>query len=477
MTNDFYALLIAGGAGTRLWPLSRGSTPKQLLALEGGQHSLMQHAFRRLARAVPPDRIHTVTSQAYDSAVLAQLRDMQSDYPPGNVLAEPMGRDSAAAVLWGALRIDQLAPDAVVAVVWSDQKIGNDVAFDTALEQAYQTVRDRGLVAIGVPATRPSTKLGYIKLGAEAVSGVHHAEAFIEKPDAGTAAAFVAAGCYLWNPGIFVFKVRTLLEEFARHAPAMLDVFHEHARLREPCDWSDLELIAAIYPELPRISIDHLLLEKTDELSLIPAELDWSDLGTWDELYLQAGKDADGNAVIGTAVTMDTRNTYIHVGSRVITTLGVEDLIIVDTEDALLVCDMSRVQDVKLLVARLQEMGFTNVVESFGENVRPWGSYAILAEGPGYKVKCLEIRPQQKLSLQLHKQRAEHWVVVEGQARLTCGEEARDYQPSDYLYIPKDTKHRIENATDEIVRIIEVQRGDYLGEDDIVRFEDVYGRA
>ena len=477
MTNDLYALLIAGGAGTRLWPLSRGSTPKQLLALSGGQHSLMQHAFRRLARAVVPEHIHTVTSQAYDRAVLAQLRAIEPDYAPENVLAEPMGRDSAAAVLWGALRIDHLAPDAVAAVVWSDQKIGKEAAFDAALAQAYQAVRDGGLAAIGVRATTPSTKLGCIKLGTESSAGVYHADQFIEKPDYDTAQRFVAEGCYLWNPGVFVFKVQTLLEEFARHAPTMLDVFRKHARSQASCDWLDVDLITEIYAELPRISIDHLLLEKTDRLSLLAADLDWSDLGTWDELYLQAEKDADGNAKTGNVVTVDTQNTYIHGSKRLIAALGVEDLIIVDTEDALLICDLARVQDVKHLVAQLKERGFGEVVEGFGENVRPWGSYAVLAEGTGYKVKCLEILPHQKLSLQLHEQRAEHWVVVEGQARLTRGEQTRDYQPSEYLYIPKDTKHRIENATDEVVRIIEVQRGDYLGEDDIVRFEDVYGRA
>lgn len=469
---DLYDLLIAGAAGTRLWPLSRSSTPKQLLALSGGRHSLMQDAFRRLARAITPARIHTVTSQAYDGAVLAQLREMAPDYAPSNVLAEPMGRDSAAAVLWGALRVEYLAADAVVAVVWFDQKIGNEKAFDAALALAYETVRDGGLVAIGVPATRPSTKLG-----PESAAGVYHADRFIEKPDEATAQRFVAEGGYLWNPGVFVFKVKTLIEEFARHAPVMLDVFREFASAQASCDWLDTEMISEVYADLPRISIDHLLLEKTDKLSLVPADLDWSDLGTWDELHLQAEKDADGNAKTGDVVAVDTHNTYVHGGNRLIATLGVQDLIVVDTEDALLICDLSRVQDVKHLVVELQERGFGEIVESFGENHRPWGSYAVLAEGHSYKVKCLEILPHQQLSLQLHKQRAEHWVVVVGEARLTCGEQTRDYQTSEYLYIPKDTKHRIENATDEVVRIIEVQRGDYLGEDDIVRFEDVYGRA
>lgn len=416
MMDDLYGLLIAGAAGTRLWPLSRGSTPKQLLALNGDKHSLMQAAFRRLRRAVAPERIHTVTSQACVGAVLAQIREMEPDYAADNVLAEPMSRDSAAAVLWGALRIERLARDAVLAVVRSDQKIGNEAGFDEALGQAYQSARDGGLVAIGVRASRPSTKRAYIKLGRKRTAGVYHADRFIDRPDRTTAERLVSDGSYVWNAGIFVVEVQALLDEFQRHAPAVLDVFREHGRSRQVCDWRDLELIAKIYAGLPRISIDHLL-EKTDCLSLIRADLDWSDPAAWDELYLQVEQDAEGNAATGKVVTLDTRNTYIRGGKRLIAAMGVKDLVIVDTDDALLLCDMSRVQDIKRLVAHLQESGFTGVVDGFGENVRPWGSYTVLEEGPGYKVKSLQIRPKQKLSLQLHHERAEHWVVVEGQAR------------------------------------------------------------
>lgn len=476
MTEDLFGLLIAGGAGTRLWPLSRGSLPKQLLPLGGGERSLLQDAFGRLARSIPPQRILTVTSLAYDGAVYAQLCELARDYPRSNVLSEPIGRDSAPAVLWGALRIAHQQPEALVAVVWSDQMIRNEPAFDRALRIAAQAVRDGGLAAIGVPANRPATTLGYIKMGPALGEGIYEAERFVEKPDLATAERLVAEGDYLWNPGIFVFKVRTLLEEFERHAPTMMGHFREHAKHLRDNDWSDAHLIKAIYTRLPRESIDYLILEKTERLLLIPTDLDWSDLGTWDELYFQADKDAQGNAVSGNVVTLETRNVYIRGGKRLIATVGVEDLVVIDTDDAVLVCNLARVQDIKHLVEHLKERGLPEV-DGIEASTRPWGSYAVLQEGPGFKVKLLEVRPHQKLSLQLHHHRAEHWVVVEGTARLTRGDEVSDVSASEYFYVPQGTKHRIENATDRLLRILEVQHGAYLGEDDIVRFEDVYGRA
>jgi len=360
--------------------------------------------------------------------------------------------------------------------MWSDQMIRNEKAFDQALEKAYDTVRDGGLAAVGVPANRPSTMLGYIKLGREVDKGVFQAEQFIEKPDRVTAERLVAEESYLWNPGIFVFNVRTLLEEFEHHAPTMMGHFREHARYLKDNDWTSAELIERIYARLSRQSIDYLLLEKTDRLRLVPADLGWSDLGTWDEMYFQAPKDARGNAVSGNAITLETQNTYVRAGKRLITTVGVEGLVVIDTDDAVLVCDMSHVQDVKQLVEHLKERGRPEA-DCVTETVRPWGSYAILQEGPGFKVKLIEVQPHQKLSLQMHNHRAEHWVVVQGRARLTCREEVGEYGTNDYFYVPQGAKHRIENVGEEPLRIIEVQQGGYLGEDDIVRFEDVYGRA
>jgi mannose-1-phosphate guanylyltransferase / mannose-6-phosphate isomerase len=476
MKQDCYGLLIAGGAGTRLWPLSRSACPKQLLPLGGGTHSLLQDAFQRLARSIAPERIVTVTNRAYEAAVVSQIRELAPGYGPANVLAEPIPRDSAPAVLWGTLAIANRDAEASVAVMWSDQMIRNERAFDLALQKAYETVHEGGLAAVGVPANRPSTTLGYIRLGRKVAEGVYEAQQFIEKPDRATAERLVAEECYLWNPGIFVFKVSTLLEEFERFAPDMMGHFREHAPRLQAADWNDPKLIERIYAQLSRESIDYLILEKTERLRLIPTELDWSDLGTWDELYYQAPKDAHGNAVTGNAIMLDTQNTYVRGGKRLIATLGVESLVVIDTDDAVLICDMSRVQNVKHLVDHLRERGLTEV-DCSGQTLRPWGSFAVLEEGPGFKVKLIEVRPHQKLSLQLHRHRDEHWVVVCGQPRFTCGEGVRDFAVNEYLYVPQGTKHRIENATDEPVRILEVQHGTYLGEDDIVRFEDIYGRA
>lgn len=476
MRDDLYGLLIAGGAGTRLWPLSRRAHPKQLLPLSGGAYSLLQDAFGRLVRTVAPAHVYTVTSRAFDAAVYGQIAEIAPEYARCNVLAEPILRDSAPAVLWGTLRIAHRDPEAVVAVMWTDQRIRNEDAFDQALRKAYETARAGGLVAIGVPANRPSTTLGYIKLGPAVGDGVYRAERFVEKPDRATAERLVAEGCYLWNPGIFVFKVRTLLEEFERFAPDMMGLFRGQTKSLRDNDWSDPEAIKAIYSRLSRESIDYLILEKTERLLLIPTELDWSDLGTWDELYFQAPKDEHGNAVTGHAIQLDTRNTYIRGGKRLIATLGVEGLVVIDTDDAVLICDLARVHDIKLLVELLTQRGLPEV-ESFTESVRPWGSFAVLQEGHGFKVKLLEVRPHQKLALQMHRHRAEHWVVVEGRVRFTRGEEVCECAANEYFYIPLGVRHRIENACDETARIIEVQQGSYLGEDDVVRLEDTYGRA
>jgi len=471
-----YGLIIAGGSGTRLWPLSRSQHPKQLLPLLGGKTSLLQDAFGRLTRSIEPGNILTVTSHRYAAQVLTQLREAAPELPEANILCEPNGRDSAPAVLWGALRIAHLDPDATMAVVWSDQVIREEQAFDRAIQQGEALVRQGGMLVIGVTPTRPETGLGYIKAGHAQADGVFDVERFVEKPDLPTAERFLAEGGYTWNAGIFVFHVRTLLEEFERLAPDMIRTFRLRGNEVAGNDWTDEELMAHIYTYVRKGSIDHLVLEKTDRLWVLPCSLGWSDLGAWNVLYQESPKNADGNVLEGNVVTLDSRNNLIRGTQRLVTTIGVEDLIVVDTEDALLICRRDRDQDVKLLVDLLRQRA-KHEIDQAPLTIRPWGSFRVLAEAEGHKLKLIEVKPGHKLSLQLHHHRSEYWVVTEGEVIVTLDEERQQLGRGDYIHIPKGAKHRIENANAHMAKLVELQLGDYLGEDDIVRFDDVYGRA
>ncbi|MCZ6556846.1 MAG: mannose-1-phosphate guanylyltransferase/mannose-6-phosphate isomerase [SAR324 cluster bacterium] len=471
-----YGLVVAGGVGTRLWPLSRSETPKQFLSFTNGAQSLLQSTFARLSRSIAPERIKTVTNLSHSTMVLEQLRSLAPDYPRQNVLGEPFGKNSAPAILWGALHIHCEAPDAVLAVLWSDAHITKEDLFDANLKLAVETARGGDLVAIGVTPTRPETGLGYIQFGEPVKDGVFAVKQFIEKPDLPTAEKFLAEGGYAWNAGIFVFNVRTLLDEFAAHAPGLNDIFLAHGGKDARHDWSDPELIESIYEQVTADSIDCLLLEKTRKLQVIPCDLDWSDLGAWDVVYQGAPKDDSGNAISGNVVTASTKNSLIRGGRRLITTVGVENLVVVDTDDALLICDMAKVQQVKQLVETLKAHGKPEAEQS-ATTVRPWGSFTVIYEGEGFKLKIIEVQPGQRLSLQTHKKRAEHWVVIEGEAQVVLAGEELTLGPGDACHIPRETVHRIGKAGVGVLRFVEVQYGDYLGEDDIERIEDIYGRS
>ena len=471
-----YGLVVAGGSGTRLWPLSRSNMPKQLLDLSGSGHSMLQSTLLRLSRTIPAENIHIVTGAAHARQVALQAREVLPGYPEVNVLAEPVGKDSAPAVLWGALRMYHLDPEARLAVIWSDQVIGREKAFDQALARAAEAVMDGGMAAVGVRPDHPATNLGYISYDAEMAPGVYRVEVFIEKPPLDQAKKLLAGGRAVWNAGIFMFKARTLIEEFQTFAPGAIGVFEAHDSTLRANSWLDEDLMARIYEGLPRESLDYLVLEKTDHLMVIPADLDWSDLGTWDEIQRRRPRDNAGNAVSGDVVLKGTENCLIQGGKRIIAAVGLENTVIIDTDDALLVARMDRAQEVKQVVEQMRSAGRPEV-ERPDQSTRPWGSYQVIAQGNGFKVKILEILPGKKLSLQMHHRRAEHWVVVEGEVHLTLEDEVTLCRPNDHFYIPKGARHRIDNRSGAPARMVEVQHGDYLGEDDIVRFEDDFGRA
>jgi mannose-1-phosphate guanylyltransferase/mannose-6-phosphate isomerase len=472
-----YGLIIAGGSGTRLWPLSRSSLPKHLLPLHPSGATLLCDTFARLARTIPAERIFIVTGTAFAEDVLAQVRLVAPEFTKEQLLIEPQGRDSAAAVLWGALHLGAIDPEASAAVVWSDQVVANPAAFDTALLHAVRVAKDGALVAVGIRPRRPDTRLGYIVYAPEAVGGAHRAERFIEKPDLETAERLLAEGRCVWNAGIFVFHVATLLGEFRRLAPELFAAFARHERSGAGSQrWRLPESVQAIYTEAPKGSLDYLVLEKTDRLYVVPAELDWNDVGTWDAVWQEAAKNAEGNSVTGPATLLASRNCLVRADRRLVTVVGATNLAVIDTKDALLVCDLGHAGHVRQLVEELKKQGRKEVHGS-EYAVRPWGSYTVLWEGPGFKVKELLINPGQKLSLQMHRHRSEHWVVTNGELLLTRGEEIVRAGPDSYLHVPAGVKHRIENPADEPARLIEVQSGRYVAEDDIVRFEDVYGRV
>jgi len=472
-----YGLIIAGGAGTRLWPLSRTSLPKHLLPLHPSGASLLADTFARLARTIPAERIFIVTGASCAAEVLAQARLVAPGFSKDQLLVEPQGRDSAAAVLWGTLHVDALDPQACAAVVWSDQLIGSPAEFDAALLRAAQVAQGGALAAVGIRPRRPDTHLGYILYQPAAIDGAHRAERFIEKPDLETAQRLMANGHCVWNAGIFVFHAGTLLSEFQRLAPELMDAFRRHERSEGGAKrWTLPETVQAIYSEAPKGSLDHLVLEKTDRLFVVPAELEWNDMGTWDAVWRESVKDASGNSVAGPVALIGSSNCLVRAERRLVAVVGGKDLAVIETPDAVLVCDLGQASQVRELVEELKKQG-RQEVHTHGYARRPWGTFTVLWEGAGFKVKELSIHPGQKLSLQSHRHRSEHWVVTHGELLLTRGEEVVRARSNSYLHVPAGVKHRIENLGDEVARLIEVQLGSSVAEDDIVRYEDAYGRA
>jgi mannose-1-phosphate guanylyltransferase / mannose-6-phosphate isomerase len=478
-------LILSGGAGTRLWPLSREAAPKPFMPLPDGETLLAKTASRALA--LPGvDTLITVTNRDY----YFHTRDTYAAAGPAAThvyLLEPFGRNTAPAVALGALCAKARGlGDGVLLVMPADHLIRDQRAFADAVERARRAAASGMLVTFGIAPTHPETGFGYIECGELIEPADIHALAayrvrrFVEKPALATAHEYVASGDYVWNSGMFAFTVNAILDAFARHAPGVLAAVRPVAQsLKNAGTSAMLEVDAALFAAVPDISIDYAIMEPAaaiGEVAVVRGAFDWSDVGSWQAVAALTVTDGDGNGGQGERVAIATRGTYVHAADRVVATVGVENLVIVDTPDAVLVAHRDHLQRVKDVVGELKARGH-EAYKLHRTVSRPWGAYTLLEEAPGFKIKRIEVRPGAALSLQLHHRRSEHWVVVCGVARVTNGEREFDVHPNESTFIPVETQHRLENRGVDPLVIIEVQCGDYLGEDDIVRFADRYGRT
>lgn len=469
-----HPVILSGGAGTRLWPLSRSAYPKQLMPLLS-ELSLLQETARRVSDPARFAAPLLVCNDEHRFIVAEQLRAIGA--APSRILLEPIARNTAPAAAAAALLVAATTPDALLMLLPSDHHIGDRASFLAAVDRAAPAARSGALVTFGMTPTRPEVGYGYILRGAALADaeGCCRVDRFVEKPDRPTAESYLADGRYVWNSGMFLFRADRLVAEMERHAPAVLQAVRR-ALDAAAQDLDFLRLDREALAAAPSISIDYAVMEKTDAAAVVPAEMAWSDVGSWDALWENLTRDGDGNVVSGDVILADTRDSYIRGDGRLVAVLGLEGAIVVDTDDAVLVASRERAQDVKILVDRLAAAGRSER-EHHRRVYRPWGSYESVDAGERFQVKRLIVKPGARLSLQKHAKRAEHWVVVRGTATVTRGEDVFDLRENQSTYIPVGTVHRLENRTNEPVHLIEVQSGSYLGEDDIVRLDDQYGRA
>lgn len=464
-------VILSGGAGTRLWPLSRELYPKQLLPLVGEQ-AMLQATTARLKGTGAAGPI-VVCNEAHRFMVAEQLRKIEAG--PRAILLEPAGRNTAPAIALAAQVALESLPgaDPILLVLPADHVIRNVPAFHKAIQTAVAAAGLGHLVTFGVVPTAPETGYGYIQGGAP-LAGAARIAAFVEKPAKAVAEQYLKSGNYLWNSGMFVFRASRYLEELRKHAPDIAAACAASlAAAKRDLDFTRID--AQAFAACRSDSIDYAVMEKTDDAVVVPLDAGWSDVGSWSALYEAIDRDRAGNVSQGDVIAEDSSGNYLFAESRLVATVGLRDHVVVETKDAVLVAPKDRVQDVKKVVERLKKDG--RYEHSLHREVyRPWGSYDSIENGERYQVKRLSVNPGASMSLQMHHHRAEHWIVVSGTARITRGEELFLLEENQSTYIPIGTKHRIENPGKIMLHMIEVQSGSYLGEDDIVRFEDIYGR-
>lgn len=476
---SIYPVILAGGSGTRLWPLSRKSFPKQFVKLVG-EESLFQSSAKRLAGTIDGVSFENplvLTNSDFRFVVVEQLQALGMD--PGAVLIEPEGKNTAPAVLAAAVHLAAKDPEAMMLVAPSDHVINDVPAFHAAVAEGMKAASAGRLVTFGIQPDKPETGFGYLKL-ASAPDGSGAAvplDAFVEKPDLATAEKMLAEGSYLWNAGIFLFRVSDILKAFETHAPEMTDLVKKAVGTAEP-DLGFLRLDPAPWGEITDISIDYAVMEKADNLSVAPYAGPWSDLGSWSAVHELADSDESGLATSGNVTAIDCNNALLRSenDNLELVGLGVENIIAIAMNDAVLIADKSRAQDVKKAVDALKAKGASQATH-LPVDFRPWGHFETLALADRFQVKRIVVKPGAALSLQSHHHRAEHWIVVQGTAKVTVDEEVKLVTENQSVYIPLGAVHRMENPGKVDMVLIEIQTGSYLGEDDIIRYEDVYARG
>ncbi|WP_295554757.1 mannose-1-phosphate guanylyltransferase/mannose-6-phosphate isomerase [uncultured Stenotrophomonas sp.] len=461
-------VILSGGSGTRLWPLSREAYPKQFLPLVGDD-TMLQATWKRVASIAGAAPI-VVANQEHRFMAAEQLRECK--VLPQALILEPVGRNTAPAIAIAALQALANGKDALLLVLPSDHVVRNEAAFHAAVKQAAIAAETGKLVTFGIVPTAPETGYGYIK--AAAGEGVRAVDRFVEKPDLATAEQYVASGEYFWNSGMFLFKASRYLKELEALQPEILAACRQ-ALDKAARDNDFIRLDAEAFAASPNDSIDYAVMEKTADAAVVPLDAEWNDVGSWSALWEVSDKDADGNACHGDVIALDCKDSYAY-GNRLIAMVGLQDVVVVETDDAVFVGHKDRVQDVKEIVGQIKRNGRSEAA-AHRKVYRPWGAYDSIDNGARFQVKRITVKPGATLSLQMHHHRAEHWIVVSGTAEVTRGDEVILLSENQSTYIPLGVTHRLKNPGKLPLELIEVQSGSYLGEDDIVRFEDQYGRA
>ena len=463
---NMYGIILAGGSGSRLWPLSRELYPKQLLNIMSDK-SLLQSTFERLTHCMDKSNILSITNTKHASNVKMQIQELTEN---PIVLSEPVAKNTAPAIALAAKYILQKTnEDPIILVVPSDHLIKDNEKFLATVKKGEKLAQEGYIVTFGIQPDYPETGYGYINTLKQLEVG-YKVKEFVEKPDFETAKSYLKAGTYYWNSGIFMFKASVMMKEFAKLAP-------EIAKITNSVDFINSKDIPFVeFDKMPSISIDYAIMEKSDKIALLKLESDWNDLGSWKSIYDVSNKDENNNVFVGHVIDEGSKNSFVYASSKLVTTIGLEDTIIIETEDAILACKKDKTQDVKRIYETLKKQNDdTHLVHK--TVYRPWGFYTVIAQGSGFQSKILHVNPGQKLSIQSHNHRSEHWVVLNGTAKVVLEGKELILSPGHSVDIPVKAIHSLQNPYEEDVEVIEVQKGDILLEDDIIRYEDMYGRV